>query len=159
MQVLNTPTEAVALTPVVDRQQQRQQQRRVQEHIQRYRDAAQDSPVLPDPPRDSVASVVDAYGETLPALPASVARQVLVEEDVGSNYDTAVDGQSAGADDTRISNARESVVLSEFSFEAPPKLEDIEMIARQPSPGRYEHGAPLHFGESRPLYRDHRLDC
>lgn len=54
----------------------------------------------------------------------------------------------------------DETVLDEITFESfgdgeetevlepPPKLEDIEAIARQHSPGRYGHGIPLEFGES-----------
>lgn len=136
MQVLGTPTE-VGASPSANEQQQR-----VQEHIQKYRDAAQHSPLPPDPPRESVASVVDAYAEPAPAQHHEVETRTLLDQDADGRFETA-----SGADDTRISMA--PTVSSGFSFEAPPKLEDIEMIARQPSPGRYEHGAPLHFGECR----------
>jgi hypothetical protein len=36
----------------------------------------------------------------------------------------------------------------EAEYQPLPKLEDIEAIARQSSPGRYGHGIPLEFGES-----------
>jgi hypothetical protein len=36
----------------------------------------------------------------------------------------------------------------EYPFPLPPRIEDIEAIARQPSPGRVEHGIPLQSCES-----------
>jgi hypothetical protein len=44
-------------------------------------------------------------------------------------------------------------------LEPPPKLEDIEAIARQHSPGRYGHGIPLEFGESFASGNGEGADC
>lgn len=42
---------------------------------------------------------------------------------------------------------RDSTVSSDYGFPPPPRMEDIEAIARQPSPGRVEHGIPLQSRE------------
>lgn len=50
--------------------------------------------------------------------------------------------------DDGVEDIRDSVIEDDFEFQPPPKLEDIEAIARRDSPGRIEHGMPLHPCES-----------
>jgi hypothetical protein len=65
-------------------------------------------------------------------------------EDTFSTWDC----QAQHSDDTIMGTTLEgTAVYDEAVYEPPPKLEDIEAIARQPSPGRYGHGIPLEFGE------------
>lgn len=59
------------------------------------------------------------------------------------------DHQAEHSDDTIMGTTLEGTDPSDGAvYEPPPKLEDIEAIARQSSPGRYGHGIPLEFGES-----------
>jgi hypothetical protein len=61
---------------------------------------------------------------------------------------SAWDRQADYSDDTVLDSMLEGDAAEEPEYEPPPKLEDIEAIARQSSPGRYGHGIPLEFGES-----------
>lgn len=59
------------------------------------------------------------------------------------------DHQAEHSDDTIMGTTLEGTDPGDgAAFEPSPKLEDIEAIARQSSPGRYGHGIPLEFGES-----------
>lgn len=71
--------------------------------------------------------------------------------DEEENLDAHDEAQTEINDAQHPVDPRANVISSEYSFGPPPRLEDIEKIARQPSPGRYEHGAPLHFGKWRPI--------
>lgn len=104
-------------------------------------------PVPPRPPVRSLPSVSEAgselpYAQTpeteephTPTRPTpeqwANPRSSCISED--SLYDQ---GQEAH-------HPRDSVTSSDYEFPPPPRMEDIEAIARQPSPGRVEHGIPL----------------
>jgi hypothetical protein len=69
--------------------------------------------------------------------------------DYSESSDLIDDSVHEDADDR--SHVRESIVSSEYIFQPPAPIidaDDIAAIARQPSPGRVEHGIPLQSCES-----------
>lgn len=105
------------------------------------------------------------------AVPGQVLRPVPVHATAPSEEmfrdSTDTDNQDLRLDSVSLDDASstwdaehsDETVLDEITFESfaegeesevlepPPKLEDIEAIARQHSSGRYGHGIPLDFGE------------
>lgn len=75
---------------------------------------------------------------------AEITFESLDQEDTFSAWDR----QAEYSDDTVLDSMLEGEVGDEAEYQPPPKLEDIEAIVRQSSPGRYGHGIPLEFGES-----------
>jgi hypothetical protein len=72
-------------------------------------------------------------------------------DDASSTWDLEADQSEDTVLDEIAFQGDDFVQESEDVLEPPPKLEDIEAIARQHSPGRYGHGIPLEFGELRLL--------
>lgn len=68
-------------------------------------------------------------------------------DDASSTWDIEADHSDDTVLDEIAFQGDDFVEESEDVLEPPPKLEDIEAIARQHSPGRYGHGIPLEFGE------------
>lgn len=74
-------------------------------------------------------------------------------DDASSTWDIEADHSDVTVLDEIAFQGDDFVEESEEVLEPPPKLEDIEAIARQHSPGRYGHGIPLEFGELRSWVR------
>lgn len=67
-----------------------------------------------------------------------------LDQDTFSTWDR----QAEYSDDTMMGSTLEGTdVCEEIDFQPPPKLEDIEAVARQSSPGRYGLGIALEFGD------------
>lgn len=119
------------------------------------------SPIVPPlPPQPGVISDVD---ETVPQPATATARNGNLNSETegyresyvstyseSSSFADDVDEISESQDETR-DHARNSTASSEYAFQPPPPIigaDDIAAIARQPSPGRVEHGIPLQSRES-----------
>lgn len=73
-------------------------------------------------------------------------------DDCSSTWDLEADHSDETVMD-ELTFEGDDVFEESEDLEPPPKLEDVEAIARRHSPGRYGHGIPLEFGELGALVR------
>jgi hypothetical protein len=106
---------------------------------------------VPPPQNGTIATTVSQVG----ANQVEPVDLVPYRQSYASDYSESSDCVEGPVRDSDIdddrSHIRESTVSSEYIFQPPAPIidaDDIAAIARQPSPGRVEHGIPLQSRES-----------